>query len=501
MKNKHATTNGFKIIYGVLLALIIIGFAIFYLNRFFFSQTPYSTAVHLMKTGKAAAAVPILEDLSVRHPENASIFPWLALGYLNCDRIAEGRIALDTALRMGLSPSEVAEAVKTYTDFYEHREDFQEAEKLLASASLNCPTLRLNESKAKLYFNWGEYELNNNNLLEAASHLEKAYSFNSFVREPLGTNITQHLAETYKRLSAEAEDNQSDTKAIFYLEKSLNIVDDPSTRMYLAQLYAENNQSQKAIDNYQSVADADPNNLEARHRLIDLLIQVGNYQQAQEALVDLINKEKSVETYEQLVEVALRLKNYARAVHALEDACELSMQADLLKQLLTVLDDWETSLIHAQKLEEAASVKGHAERVAEQLNEVLAEEEKNTDEMLNKDNQFASAKDLPVALISSHIWLSAGSLTPEGEIKIKNITGKPVRDLTLKAIFYDHNLGRDCGTVTLPVVTPMSIPFSAGSSRTLYFSCPNTIRSEHHLGVKLYWHGNFLKEFPVAKQS
>jgi len=76
-----------------------------------------------------------------------------------------------------------------------------------------------------------------------------------------------------------------------------------------------------------------------------------------------------------------------------------------------------------------------------------------------------------------------------------------VRDLTLTAIFFDHTLGKNNGTVILPVVTPTSIPFSAGSSRTLYFSCPNTVRSEHRLGVKLFWNGYFLKEFPVAKQS
>ena len=182
------------------------------------------------------------------------------------------------------------------------------------------------------------------------------------------------------------------------------------------------------------MADADVNNLESRHRLIDLLIQSGNYTEAQEALADLINKEKSVENYEQLVAVSLQLKNYARAVHALEDACELGLKADLLKQLLAVLNDWEEALIKEQKFEESASVKGHAERVAEQLNEVLIEEEKNQDQLANGNEKFASAKDLPVALISSRIWLSAGSLTPEGEIKIKNITGKPVRDLTLTAI-------------------------------------------------------------------
>ncbi len=499
IKNQKATTSGYKLISFVLIGIALIALIVASTRHFIFSKTPFTIAVSLIKSGKSASALPILEDLSIHHPENANIFPWLAVGYLNCERIAEGRIALDTALRMGLPPSEVTDAVNAYADFYEHREDFEEAEKLLTSANSNCPTLQLNESRARLYLKWGESELENNNIEEAVTHLEKANSLNNFVQEPLSSVIPRRLAETYKQLAALSEADKDDSKAILCLEKSLKVLDDSSNRMYLAQIYAQVNQTQKAIENYQIVADADINNLEARHRLIDLLIQSGNYSQAQEALGDLIDKEKSVENYEQLVEVSLQLKNYARAVHTLEDACELGVKADLLKQLLTVLNDWAAALTRDQKSEEAASVKGHAERVAEQLNEVLLEEAKNEDKLADKNDKFASAKDLPVALISSHIWLSAGSLTPEGEIKIKNITGKPVHDLTLTAVFYDHNLGHNNGTVILPVVTPTSVPFSAGSSRTLYFSCPNTVRSEHRLAVKLFWNGYFLKEFPVAK--
>ncbi len=59
----------------------------------------------------------------------------------------------------------------------------------------------------------------------------------------------------------------------------------------------------------------------------------------------------------------------------------------------------------------------------------------------------------PVALSSSRIWLARGSFTPEGEIRIRNISGRPVKDLTLKVVFYDHSSKRAGGSVTLPVAT------------------------------------------------
>jgi len=170
--------------------------------------------------------------------------------------------------------------------------------------------------------------------------------------------------------------------------------------------------------------------------------------------------------------------------------------------LLSVLNDWESVLTKNNKVEEAASVKGHAERVAEQLNQLLltqGNEMLEDDKLNNQWGKFANAKNLPVALVSSRIWLSSGSCTPEGEIKIKNITGRPVRELTLTAIFYDHTLKAKNGTVRLPVATLGSTPFAPSSSRTLYFSCPETVKPEHQLAVKLFWQTNFLKEFPVAK--
>lgn len=405
---KQGTASSFRFTAFILLLLAIGVLSIVFARHYWFRQTPYQKAVSLVRAGKAASALPILEQLSLQHPENANLFPWLAKAYLSCERIAEGRIALDTALRMELPAADVIEAVKAYASFYEQRGDFEEAEKLLQSASSVCPPQMLNESQAKLYLDWAEDNLEENNVAQAVTHLEQASKLDNYVQEPLHSAILHRLADTYKRLAALSEAANDYDQAAHLMEKGLSIADQPSTRMALALIYTHLNKLDAAIENYQIVADTDENNLEARHHLIDLLIQTNNFLKAQEALVELTDKEKSVENYQQLVDVSLKLKNYAGAVHALEDACDLGAKPELLKQLLTVLGDWQTVLTKEHKLEEAASVKGHAERVSEQLNQLLQDEAK---EELNKsDNrfgQFAAAKDLPVALIASRIWLSA----------------------------------------------------------------------------------------------
>lgn len=497
---KTNTASGFRLTSFILLALAAFVLAMFLLRHFWLRVTPYQQAVSLIRAGKAASALPILEQLSLQHPENASLFPWLAQGYLSCERIAEGRIALDTALRMGLPASDVIDAVKAYANFYEQRGDYEEAEKLFQSASSTCSPSMINEGRVKLYFDWAEDNLDEDNVEQAIVHFEQASKLSSFIQEPLRSTIPRRLAEGYKRLAASSQSSGDNKQAAQMLEKSLTANDQPSTRMALAQIYTQLNRIDKAIENYQVIADADQDNLEARHHLIDLLIQSNNFSGAQEALVELIDKEKSIENYQQLVDVDLHMQNYAGAVHALEDACELGEKPELYTQLLNVLNDWQEVLTKEHKLEEAVSVKGHAERVSEQLNQLLlGKSDENNLEEDDTDNKFAAAKNLPVALVSSRVWLSTGSFTPEGEIKIKNITGRPVRDLTLTAVFYDHTLRRKNGTVRLPVATPASPPFAASGLRTLYFSCPETVKAEHQLAVKLFWQRNFLKEFPVAK--
>ncbi len=493
--------------------LVILALAVALLvGRLHASKTPLELAISYIKANQAAKALPILEQLSLQHPVNPLVFPWLAHGYLTCDRIAEGRIALDTALRMGLPSQDLLPAVLYYTDFYERRGDFEEAEKLFISAGGACPAQLLDESKSKFYFDWAEAEDKQNHLKEAAAHLEAAYNlaieYEKFKTAPatvgtqtpnwLKTALIFKLSDVYSRLAVLAQgQDKNDAEAISYLEKSLKINDVPATRLILANIYNQDKLYVQAIANYQLVAQADKNNLECRHHLIDILLETRDYDSAQKALVELCDKEKSVENYQQLANADINLNNYAGAVHALEDASELGRKPDVLKQLLSVLNDWYAALTKEKKVQEANSVKGHADRVAELLDTVIKEEEAAEQE---KQAKTEGAKTLPIALSSSRTWLMHGSVTPEGEIKIKNISGKPVRDLTLNVVFYDNTARRANGGVTLPVAVPNSSPFAANEERTLYFSCPTIIKADHKLAVLLFWQGRFLQEFPVVKQ-
>lgn len=144
------------------------------------------------------------------------------------------------------------------------------------------------------------------------------------------------------------------------------------------------------------------------------------------------------------------------------------------------------------------SVKGHAERASEQLEALLKEEKKDVKPEAVKADKWNPGNP-PVSIVSSHNWLVKGSLTPEGEIKIKNITGEAISDLSLTAVFYDNTKKRSNGTVVLPVASPGSAPFAVEAERTLYFSCPNIVKEDHQLAVIILWRGKFLKEFPVSK--
>lgn len=276
----------------VWLSIAALVLTLFLLRHFYFRETPLQKAITLVKAGKAARALPVLEQLSLQHPENASIKPWLAQAYLNCERIAEGRIALDTALRMGLPANEVNDAVKAYANFYEERADFEEAEKLFQSANSICSQQMLNESRANLYFDWAENDLDENNVAQAIDHLEEAKKLSSFIKEPLRSKIPRRLAEAYRRMAALSEASGDYQEAADFLEKSLLVYDQAATRMSLAQIYIQLDKINKAIENYQIIADSDQDNLEARHRVIDLLIQLNRYADAQEALVSLTDKEK-----------------------------------------------------------------------------------------------------------------------------------------------------------------------------------------------------------------
>ncbi|MBI2809407.1 MAG: tetratricopeptide repeat protein [Candidatus Melainabacteria bacterium] len=490
-----------SILWRILLLVIVVGgitYAVLNLNRP--AETPYTKAAALIREGKAAAALPMLEQLAKEHPEDPEVNPWLAQVYLSTDRLAEGRTYLDTALRLNVKGPTLSPVVLAYANYYEGKEDFDEAEKLFESAATACPEQELSAGRGNLYAKWADHDLTKNQTEQAVKHLELARKFGEQLQEPQKSLVPHRLSEAYRQLAASAELAKDDEAAIALLNKSLTVSDEPMTRMALAAIYSRTEQPDKAIENYKSVTTFDANNLEARHRLIDLLCQTKDYQGAQEALLELTDKEKSVENYQLLAAVNLKLENYAGAVRAFEDACDLRPKPELLKQLEAVLVDWSNLLMKQKKFQEAASVKGHAERVAEQLGMLTKEDKVELADKQDKTVRVDDPRVPPVALSSSRIWLAKGSLTPEGEIKIRNISGKSVGDLALTAVFFDNTTRRQCGTVSLPVASPQSQPFPEDGARSLYFSCPNIVKPEHQLAVIIFWRGHFLKEFPVAKQ-
>ena len=65
-------------------------------------------------------------------------------------------------------------------------------------------------------------------------------------------------------------------------------------------------------------------------------------------------------------------------------------------------------------------MKGHADRVAEQLTSwSMKSRLKDAEADKLAAAQALKGDQTPIALVSSRIWLAAGSVTPEGEIKIK----------------------------------------------------------------------------------
>jgi len=500
---KSGTRRSFKWLRAILIVVIAIIIGVVAYNSLRPVATPFSRAVALIKAGKAAAALPILEQLAHQHPDNPTVFPWLAQCYLQTDRIAEGRTALDTALRVKLPGDILAPTVLAYANYYESKGDYAEAERLYQSAYPVCAQNDLSEGRARLYLGWSEDDMAQGQLSEAVRHLELANEVADRVAEPLKSLIPHRLSAAYRQLSALADTRDKDEKtARSLLEKSLKVSDEPATRMALASLCMRQGDKETAIVNYKMVASVDPNNLEARHRLIDLLLDKKDYQSAQTALTDLTDKEKSVENYELLASVDLKLLNYAGAVRAFEDACDLRPKVEVLKQLEAVLLEWHDTLVQHHQLDQAASIKGHADRVADQISDMTKDKDTNK----QTDSTVVATKpddprSPPIALVSSRIWLAKGSLTPEGEIKIHNITGKPVTDLSLSAVFYDNTARRNTGSVGLPVASPQSAPFAEDASRSLYFSCPNIVKADHQLAVIIFWKGRFLKEFPVVKQQ
>jgi tetratricopeptide (TPR) repeat protein len=464
-------------------------------------ETPFTKAVSLVKSGKTAAALPILEGLTRTDPENAQVYPWLAQCYLSTDRLPEGRTALDTALKLKLSGASVIPVVLSFSKYYEDRQDYEEAEKLLQAASNIYFDPELIADKVKLYLAWAQNDTANGDSFGAMQRLESAHQISSRLSPNLKQEIEHQLSSLYRELAANAELNEkNDDRAIELYQKGLIVADEPMTRMALAQLYARTGKYELAIDNYRHVAQVDENNLEARHRLVELLLQRKEYVQAQEALMELTDKERSAETYEMLAGVNEVLGNYAGVVRALEGASEFKPNdAKLIARLKNALVAWSNNLISQGKTDEAAALKGRIERVAETLKLLTTTEE----ELLAQEaarKAALSGQAVPVNLAASRIWLAAGSLTPEGEIRIKNISGAPIAELTLQVVFYDKTARRSMGSVYLPVAGTNSAPFMPDSTRFLYFSCPNIVKAEHQLSVIISFKGRSIKELPVVKQ-
>lgn len=502
-----AAVSGFKKWRWII--LVLVGAAAAALVVFFArpERTPFEQAVDLIKSGKSAFAVPILEKLSREHPDDANIYPYLAQGYLTTDRPAEGRLALDTALRLRIAGRQLAPVVSAYASYYTTKGHFAEAEKLFNSASSVMGAHDGADERARLYLAWAEEDLRKQDLKAAVAHLQEANARANEVSEPLRSLIPHRLSDCYRQLAALAEVKEGDEKkAAELLETALKVSDEPITRMNLASLYTRLGNKEGAIHNYDLVSKVDANNLEARHRLISLLCEKNDFQAAQTALIELTDKERSVENYVLLANLDLKLKNYAGAVRALDDALDLGEKPELLKQLEATLLTWSQQLLKEGKKEESASVKVRAERVAEQLSLLIGKPEDKNEKNADDEGSLASKPDEyfekvpPVALSSSRIWLARGSFTPEGEIRIRNISGRPVKDLSLKVVFFDNSSRRASGSVNLPVATPDSPPLETGGSRTLYFSCPSIVKSEHRLAVVIYWRGRLLKEYPVVKQ-
>ncbi len=487
-----------KVGLGIFLLLSLLLAGLFLLRP---PETQLDKAIALIKASKDAAALPILEEIARKQPDNEQVFPWLAQGYLRTDRIAEGRIALDTTLRLRLPCALTTPVTLAYADYYCSKNDFAEAERLFASAQGSEPDRNLLAGKAKMFQDWSKQDVSENKLQEAIQHLQSAYQILPD-DNPAHSAIPHQICDFYRQLAAVAEvDSKNDSKAIQLLETGLSVADEPATRMALGAIYSRRGNIARAIESYRAVSLGDPNNLEARHHLIDLCLEHGDNAGAQESLVELTDKERSVENFELLASVSLKLGNYAGAVRALEDANLLRPKdLPLLLRLHQALLDWSASLLKQGKSDESSSVKGHADRVSEMIADIQKAEDKLKASTVRPAGTAPVGPGAPpVCLTSSRIWLARGSLTPEGEIQLKNISGQAVVDLSLTIVFFDNTARRKNGAVTVSAAS-QSHPMLPQSSRSIYFSCPNIVRAEHHLAVLIIWQGRLLKELPVVKE-
>jgi tetratricopeptide (TPR) repeat protein len=335
--------------------------------------TKFEQARNLIRAGKAARAVPILEDLQRRNPDDTSFLPWLAKGYLACDRLAEGRAALDKAIKLRVPPEKITNAVLAYSTYYQNNGDFTQAESLLDWAKPYCQIGEIQLAKAKLYLEWASQCESAGRTDEAIEKLEFAHSLipeivsnNSIAdSQTYATIISNRLSQTLKREAAVFETRRkSNVQAIACLNKSLKITDLPSTRLQLADLYRQNGQRQDAIALLRQVIKNDANNLAAKHALIGLLTETKNLSGAKQALKELMKNEPGAENYQLLAKLESKVGNYSQAATALEEAISLKQgDLNLLKNLESVLIKWADSLAARGNLKECVLVKASAAKV------------------------------------------------------------------------------------------------------------------------------------------
>lgn len=461
--------------------------------------TDLEVAIRMVRDAKYAAALPLLENIERKEPDNEEVSAWLAVCYLRTDQIAEGRTALDTALKYKLPGSLLAPVVLSYADYYENKDDYAEAERLFATTQSVVPPKDLDAGRATLYMRWSDHDAQAKDTEAALKHLEQAYQLMP-QNDPAKDTVPHKITEYYRELAAIAElKDQDDKKALKLLESSLKWADEPATRMALGSIYLRLNDQDKAIDNYKSVTEHDENNLEARHRLVDLYMAKNNLEAAQAALTELTEKERSVENFDMLAALSLKIGNYAAAVRALEDAITLHPKdISLLTSLQDALTEWSISLSKEGKVEQASSVKGHADRIADLIKELQKTDEKPP-EVAKLDQQPFAPGSPPFSLVASRIWLAKGSYTPEGELRLKNISGAPVTELPLDMVIFDNTTHKRTGSVRVNVSSE-SHPMAADSTQTVYFSSPTIVKTDHRLAVVIYWKGRLIKELPVVKE-
>lgn len=494
---KATATSSSVFLRAVILLGVILLFAVgaFYLSRP--KETPFTRSVAQIKHGKAAKAIPVLEKIIRDYPDTPEVYPWLAQAYLATERYAEGRTALDTSLRLNLPAKHLFPVITAYAQYYIQRGDFDEAEKLYLSSNKIGQAKHFDSDRAKMYLLWADKNIVNGIYKDAIHHLQLADSLSSGLKERERKSIPHLLSDCYRKLAAIAEmEEHNDKEAIKLLEKSISVHDEPITRVALATIFTRLGKTQKAVEQYQAVAQADPNNLEVRHHLIELLLETNDYEKAQDALAELTDKEKSVENFELLADLNLKTGNYAGAVRALEEASGLRATPEILEKLRDTLLSWRELLLSEKKIQEAISVKGHAERVSEQL--ALIDPDRENKDKLSKQKQWDPAS-CPVAIVFSRNWLEKGSYTPEGKIKIRNISGSPVKSLALTVVFYDNTSRKRIGKIDQTVATSAK-PYPPGTDKWIYFTWPRTVSRNHQLAVIILWKGRFLKEFPVVKR-